>query len=133
MMLPIGRGRKAAFTLIEILLTVIILSTGTLFIFRSFFTSLGALERSSQEIQFGFFREEKIWQGKDLFRRDPAFRLQERGLADIRGKEFEWRLSSHPLLGRPNLYGIELVIYEPESRRRVSRSLRYIFISPEED
>jgi len=133
MMLQIGNKKKAAFTLIEILLAVVVLSLGTLFIYRSFFTSLNALERTSRRLWLSFWSEEKMWEKIDRFRRLGATDQQNRGLAEINGKDFFWRLSIHPAFGSPDLYGFELSVAESKGKKSREKSFQYFFKNPEEN
>lgn len=78
-----------SFSLVETLITVSILSTLVIFIFRALNTCLSAA-RFSQDISTACFLSEfKLWEA-ELRLKDTSGELKESGRENINGKEFTW-------------------------------------------
>ncbi|MCM8797230.1 MAG: type II secretion system GspH family protein [Candidatus Omnitrophica bacterium] len=88
-----------AFSLVEILVTVAILSTAIIFVFRSFATSLYCA-KLSQDITFvGLLAENKLW---DIEQKQKASRRpleRESGEDEIDGKKIKWSYTIAKLEG----------------------------------
>jgi len=95
---PITRGGEGGFTLIEVLLTVVILSVGLVLILRTFLTTLHTLQRTEEAAVVSLLLEEKM----------EAIKLQaaqEEGLAlgvdsgkwaPSKTKTYDWKLGVSP-------------------------------------
>lgn len=82
---------QAGFTLIEVLITVAILSTSIIFLFRSFTVSLSSA-KFSQDITLGcFLAEEKIWDV--IYAYNHSLKLPDPAKETLQNKDFNWTYS----------------------------------------
>jgi len=79
-----------AFSLLEVLITVAILSTAIIFIFRSFTASLSAV-RFSQDITLAcYLAEDKFWEMKQKQKKSIRPLNYEQGTEELQGRQFNW-------------------------------------------
>ena len=82
------RSNKA-FTLIEVLIAVAILSTAVIFVFRSFTTSLSA-SRFAQNLSLAcYLAQDKMWQVEVTD--SKTRKAQDTGIEEIQNKDFNWK------------------------------------------
>lgn len=87
-------NRQTGFTLIEVMVTVSILSFGILMLFRSFFISVDAVQYASNRLNAQVWLEEKMWEEMDLLRRMKVLSAgEENGEFKFRGRDYFWRKS----------------------------------------
>ncbi len=112
-----------SFSLIEMLITVSILSTLIIFIFRALNTCLAAA-RFSQNISTAcFLAEFKFWEA-ELKAKSAPEDFTQNGVEDINGKEFAWSYSTRKL-GDTKLLRLDLKTTWKEKRRDGEYSLDF--------
>ena len=84
-----------AFSLLEVILTVAILTTAIVFLFRSFTTVLSSV-RFSQDITAScYLAEAKLWEAGQIIHNNPI--LNESGRQTIQGRDFLWNYKTEKL------------------------------------
>ncbi len=79
-----------AFTLLEVLITVAILATGIVFLFRSFAAALSAA-RFSQDISLAcYFAEDKIWEIEEKRKASARPIASDSGTEELEDRTFGW-------------------------------------------
>ena len=93
-----ARSRPSrAFTLVEVLLAVAILSGAIVFVLRSFMASLSAVRLSQDMTQACFLAEGILWSAEDRGRLGiPAASARGAGRLTLEGRDFEWSYESVP-------------------------------------
>lgn len=82
-----------AFTLLEVIITVGILATGIVFLFRSFAMSL-TVSKFSQDLSLAcFIAEEKIWEAEEKQLGSASFIEPDFGTKQAQGRDFKWNYS----------------------------------------
>ena len=113
-----------AFTLLEVLIALAILSTAIVFIFRSFTFSLSTTKFSQNITLACFLAEDKIWeleQGQ-MAQVEPIESQQ--GSEKIQGKDFRWAYQTKKL-GNSDLVYLEFIVYWQENLREKEYSLEF--------
>lgn len=109
-----------AFTLVEALIAVAILSTAIIFVFKSFTTLLSSV-RFSQNLNMAcFLAEEKMWEAESGL--EPG-----QGVEKIQGKDFKWRY----VLGKmddSDLIEMDCSIFWQENGREKEYSLEFLTV-----
>ena len=115
-MLKIGnKNTKAGFTLIEVMVTVAILSLGTVFISQSNLTTMNVYGRYINRIAIQNWAEEKIWETKQMILESDAPETgQHSGTIQESGRTYDWQLDVEPN-DTNDVYGITLDMSWPES------------------
>lgn len=113
-----------AFTLLEVLIALAILSTAIVFIFRSFTSSLSSAKFSQNITGACFFAENKIWEleQEQKAQTDPIDSRQ--GSEKIQGKDFKWT-SLAKKIGNSNFVYLEFILYWQENLREKEYSLEF--------
>ncbi|MFC1699424.1 prepilin-type N-terminal cleavage/methylation domain-containing protein [Candidatus Omnitrophota bacterium] len=89
MMLPIGN--KKAFSLIEQIIAVAVLSLGIMLVYEAFFTSLGAFNHATRRLDAQRWMNEKIWDTEDQLQRTGMVAIGESGgVFRDKNKDFNW-------------------------------------------
>ncbi len=115
-------GNKRAFTLIEVMVTVSVLSLGLLLLYHSFFVSMDAMQYASNRLNAQIWLEGKIWEESDVLRRTKALPSgTENGVFQFQGRDFSWKRSVAAL--ETNLYSLTVTLSWKESGRQ--RELAY--------
>ncbi len=79
-------------TLIEVMLTVSILSLGTVMIYQANLLSLGVYGRYVHRLSLQNWAEEKIWEAKeDIFNSDLPNTGEVSGSFNLLGKSYDWK------------------------------------------
>jgi prepilin-type N-terminal cleavage/methylation domain-containing protein len=121
-MLRIG---NRAFTFVEVMVAVAILSLTAILVYESFFTSLDLFNYYSDYLFASLRMDELFWQAQDsLIRLGPAAQLDREGEFANAGKRFSWNLSYGPVGSVEGLYKIDLVtlLKTGHRMRRLTRS-----------
>ena len=116
MTLPAGRQTsncRTGFTLIEVLVAVLILSTGIVFVLRAFDTAVGALAVSRDALDTHLFLKEKISE-LDSCNSVSIFSLPSAGSEG----GFQWKSDIKPLDGcaEPGLYTLTVKAFPVNSQ-----------------
>jgi prepilin-type N-terminal cleavage/methylation domain-containing protein len=110
------------FTLLELIVTVAILSLGIVFIYEGFFVSLGVSSYTKNYLDVQLWIEQKLWDIQDkLLRYKTLLTQQSSGSFILRNKNFLWELSYALIEGteKINLYEIDLRVRWKEGLRNV--------------
>jgi len=88
--------KRKAISLIEVLITVAILTGGIVFVFRSFMTSLSAANLSQNIMLASFLAEDKLWQVEAVQKQKIS--LENSGLEtiNIQSREFSAKYEISP-------------------------------------
>lgn len=123
------RTGNKGFTLIEIMVTVAILSLGMVLIYEAFFIVLDSFNYCSDYLNVASWIDEKIWQAQDSLTRRGSFDADTIGEFINRNKVFKWSLSHNPIDEAEGLHRIDLVLSWQEGKRtiRLSRSAYAIY------
>jgi type II secretion system protein I len=118
-------GSNKAFTLLEVLIALAILSTAIVFIFRSFTSSISCVKFSQNITLACFFAENKIWEleQEQKAKADPISAGRQ-GNQIIQGKDFKWAYQAKRL-GSSNLVYLEFIVYWQENLREKEYSLEF--------
>ncbi|MDD5466050.1 MAG: prepilin-type N-terminal cleavage/methylation domain-containing protein [Candidatus Omnitrophica bacterium] len=113
-------GNKG-FTLIEIMMTTVVLSLGTILIYGAFFTSLDSFNLYSDYLNLTSWMDEQVWRAQDDLSKFGALaRIQTAGEFQKSGKVFRWGLN-YSLID-DKLYKIDLDLYWQRGRRKTGLS-----------
>ncbi|MFH1062062.1 MAG: type II secretion system protein [Candidatus Omnitrophota bacterium] len=90
----INSANKKAFTLVEVLVSSVILSVGLVIIFEVFLSSLDIVNLVNNRLNAQLFINEKIWQlQSNLDRQSGMFiPMKQSGSVMLGNKEFKWQL-----------------------------------------
>jgi len=102
-------GSKRGFTLIELLTAITILATASLFIFRAFFTSLGAIDQGEERLMvMGRFNNMLAETKLAIVKRMVKIPYVNRENINTKGRKYEYQVSVKNIKGRDGLYAISL-------------------------
>lgn len=108
-------------SIIEILLTVTILSLGFVFIYRGFFLCLDLFSYYSDYLNLGILIEQKFWEIKDNFRRfgekEISFDL---GNFSVNNKNFPYNINYNLIDKDSSLYQIDLNVLVKLDKRNLN-------------
>ena len=115
-------GPARGFTLIEVMVTVAVLSFGLAMLYRAFFSSLDALGYVSERLCVNLEMNNRIWALEDAFNRafDESDSLTDSGKTKINNVTFSWKSSDTPLDGTINLHKLEVRFLWPERNKNLS-------------
>ncbi len=117
-----NRSPNDAFTLIEVMVTVSVLSFGILLLYHSFFISVDSVQYASNRLNAQIWLDGKAWDEKDSFMRAKAIPIaSDAGHFKLNGRDFSSQISAQLL--EPGLYALTLVLTWKESGKE--RSLSY--------
>jgi prepilin-type N-terminal cleavage/methylation domain-containing protein len=119
------RTGSKGFTLLEAMITTVVLSLGATLIYESFFISLDSFSYYSNLLKTIPWMDEKIWQAQDsLARLGPEAQLETQGQLNTGSKDINWNLTYNPIDQTGSLYQINLALSWPQARKtiRLSRS-----------
>ena len=121
-----------AFTLVEAMVTTVILSLGTVFIFGSFFISLDTCRYYTHYFNVMPWADNKIWDLQDsLSSLGPKALLQTSGRFTQKNTDYTWGVSYGPADSMERLYKIDLVLSWQEGMRQ-ARLKRNAYVLYEE-
>ncbi|MCP4650252.1 MAG: prepilin-type N-terminal cleavage/methylation domain-containing protein [PVC group bacterium] len=94
-LLTISHKPSAGFTLIEVMVSVVILAVGLVVIYESFLVSLDTINFFFNRLNAQFFINEKIWQvQQNLDQSSGSFlATQQSGIERIDGRRFNWQIN----------------------------------------
>lgn len=106
-----GNRTSAGFTLIELMITVAVLSMGTVMIQQGFLRSSSVLDRLSSSLKIQSWMDERIWEAKErLFYSESASLDNQGGDFTDSGRLFHWLLEVQPVSDGKDLYQIHLSV-----------------------
>ena len=114
---------KKAFTLVEVMITVAVLSFGAVMLYQAFFTSFDAVQYASNRIKAQLWADSVIEEEKILEETTPMILSKtEAGSVILNNRKFLWQKSIQPI--DLNLYAmtIELSWKEGARTRFLSRA-----------
>jgi Prokaryotic N-terminal methylation motif len=112
-------GNKA-FTLVEAMVTTVILSLGTVFIFGSFFVTLDTYQYCTHYFNVMPWADNKIWEIQDsLSSLGPAAHFKTSGGFTQENMNYTWGVSYGPAESIDKLYKIDLMLAWQEGKRQV--------------
>ena len=124
-MMTLRIGNKKAFSLIEQMMAVVILSLGIILIYGVFFTCLNAFNYSSRRLGALSWMDEKIWETQNELICSGALVMGGyTGSFVDKNKNFSWKMSVN-LIGQAQdsyLYKLTLTVFWKEPQRNVSLS-----------
>jgi len=88
-----GKENKA-FTLVEVLVSSVILAVGLVIIFEVFLTSLDIVNLFNNRLSAQLFLDEKIWQLQSSLDQTSGMFIpnEQSGIVSISGRDFKWQL-----------------------------------------
>ncbi|MFC1709579.1 prepilin-type N-terminal cleavage/methylation domain-containing protein [Candidatus Omnitrophota bacterium] len=111
---PCNRG----FTLIEIMVTVAILSFGILAIYESFFISIDAFSYYTNYLNAQGWAGEKVWEIQNkLLRLDSQMVKDNIGTFTLKNKDFNWGATIKPIAGQSGAYRLDVLLFWKEGSR----------------
>jgi prepilin-type N-terminal cleavage/methylation domain-containing protein len=119
------RTGNKGFTLLEVMITTVVLSLGATLIYQSFFISIDSFNYYSTLFKTIPWMDEKIWQTQDnLARLGLGAQLETEGKLNSGGKDIIWNLAYSPIDETGSLFQINLALSWPQGYRtvRLSRS-----------
>lgn len=128
---------RSSFTLLELIVTVAILSVGIVFIYEGFFTALGASVYCQDYLDVQMWIDQQLWSIQDnVFRYNIVFAQGASGDFTLRGRRFHWDMEYALVEGteRANLYEVMVRVNWRQGQRdiSVSRSTYVMHIEDEE-
>jgi len=122
--------KHKAISLIEVLITVAILTGGIVFVFRGFMTSLSAASLSQNIMLASFLAEDKLWQIEEMQKQKIA--LEDSGLetVNVQNKEFsvKYEISSTNVEG---LNKLNISVSWPRDKRAFNSFDFSTYLTPE--
>ena len=118
MMLLIGKRKNKGFLLLEVMVSITVLSIGLVLVLSSFMRSIRAIEISEDYFRAGLLLEEKIY---EVLNSDIEEGLSEGVFADF-GNRFSWNLSIENLEqeGFENISEVSLEVSWDQRNKRQS-------------
>lgn len=107
-----------SFSLLEVVITVAILSTALVFIFRSFTTMLSSVKISQNITLACWLAEDKFWEIEQGLKSKAEF-LDSTGQETIQGTDFKWNYTIEPQQYESiNFTKLELTVTWQENNKR---------------
>jgi prepilin-type N-terminal cleavage/methylation domain-containing protein len=120
-----SRTGNKGFTLLEVMITTVVLSLGATLIYESFFISVDSFDYYSTLFKTIPWMDEKIWQAQDnLARLGSNAQLETEGKLSTGSKDIIWNLAYNSMDEASSLFQINLALSWPQGRKtiRLSRS-----------
>ena len=116
-----SRIGKQAFTLVEVMVAVAVLSLGIVMIYDAFFTNLDLFGYYSNYLKFAPWLDEKLWEAQDLLSRGGGMVTLDRDGDFVKSnKKFHWVLSCTSLDDKQGLYGITIRVSWQDGLRKAN-------------
>ena len=113
---PASGGRQAGFSMVELLLTVVFVTLGSLMIQGTFMKAADVFGRYSHTLRAILWAEQCIARSREAVLRDePAG--AEAGVLQASGKDIQWTGETRPVDAGPDLYSILVSMFWTESGR----------------
>jgi len=133
MMSRIGNKNRAAFTLIEIMVTTVVFSLSAVLIYETYFRSLDLLNYCYNYLNAISWVDDKMVQAQNELTRFNVLRdTPASGDVTIDKKNFSWKLSYDPVGGMTSLYRIDSKLSWREGSKDVAISRAAYAIYEEE-
>lgn len=120
-------NRLSAFTLIEVLITVAVLSTAILFVFRSFASSLSAAKVSQNITLICYLAEEEFFDIQNNYANKKM--LQGDGSQVLQERNFNWNYGISDT-DNPDLKELKLLVLWKEATMAKEYSLEFLTLLP---
>lgn len=112
------RRSRRGFTLVEIMVTVVILSLGILAIYESFFISLDAFNYYVNSLNAQAWINEKIWEFQNQMVAIEFLELgDKRGSFIANDKDFHWSVYVNPIDEEYDAYRLDVSLFWQEGKR----------------
>ncbi len=109
---------KRSFTLIEVMLSTVVLALGIVVIYESFFTSLELFGYYNNYLNISSSADEIIWNAQnELSLFGSEAQMGRKGIVRQNNKDFYWKLSFGLINSDINLYKIDLFFYWKEGAK----------------
>jgi prepilin-type N-terminal cleavage/methylation domain-containing protein len=114
---------RRGFTLIEVMVTVVILSLGAVLLYSAFFTSLDSFNYCVNYVKVIPWMDEKVWQAQDFLSHfNQSEQLDREGEFKNGNKNFNWRLFYNQVDELQGLYKIALTVFWRQGQRTITVS-----------
>ena len=124
-----SRYNRRGFTLIEVLITVGILSTAIVFLLRSFTASIAA-GKFSQDITLGcYLAEEKLWEIETAFK-IVGMAMPEVKEVEIQNRKFNWKFATADTAPPSDLKALKLEVFWKENMREKEYTMDFLTFLP---
>lgn len=116
-----------AFTLLEVLITVAILSTAIVFVFRSFTTSLSSTKFSQNITLACYLAEGKLWEieEKQKQKTEPLIESNQDSV-EMQGRTFNWQYETTLKEPDLNIIKVNLVLSWQENTRKELYTMEFL-------
>ncbi|MDD4900320.1 MAG: prepilin-type N-terminal cleavage/methylation domain-containing protein [Candidatus Omnitrophica bacterium] len=123
-----SRSNKG-FTLIEVLITIAIVSTAIIFIFRSFVTLLASQRLAQDMITATFLAEEKIFEISAIQKNSASVTRFQEGAATLQQSQFDWNCSLSDSADQ-GLLLLDFKVFLPSKNSREKSMLNFLALIP---
>jgi type II secretion system protein I len=125
-----NRIKSRSFSLLEVIITVAILSIAIVSIFRAFTTVLSTLKLSQNMTLACFLAEDKLWEIEQR-QRDNVKPLEASGSETIQEREFKWDYTTEKdSSGLANLNKLVFIVSWQEKRRGEEQYIINTYLTP---
>jgi len=128
------KRRLRSFTLVEVLVTTVVLSLGAVLLYNAFFISLDSFNYYSNYLKALPWMEEKIWTSQDFLTHlhEPA-QIDRDGEFKSGNKNFTWHLAYNQVNEQEGLKKIALTVYWRQGGKDISLSrVAYAIYQPKQ-
>ena len=127
----LGRQQRKGFSLIELMITVVVLAFGIVMIYEGYLISLRGFDYSKNFLNAQMWIDEKMWDVKDKVSQGNLLTLSDvAGVFSSHNRRFTWRLS-HRILAQTNttkLFEVGLRVFWKEGANTAdTRRATYLF------
>ena len=128
------KRRLRSFTLVEVLVTTVVLSLGAVLLYNAFFISLDSFNYYSNYLKALPWMEEKVWRSQDfLTHLKSSEQIDRDGEFKSGNKSFIWHLAFNQVNDLDGLYKIALTVFWRQGRKDVSLSrVAYAIYQPKQ-
>lgn len=128
------RNSLRSFTLVEVLVTAVVLSLGAVLLYNAFFISLDSFNYYSNYLKVLPWIEEKVWLAQDfLTHLKMPEQIDRDGEFKSGNKNFIWHLAYNQVNESEGLYKIALTVFWRQGKRDISLSrVAYAIYEPKQ-